>query len=133
MVEPWRGRAVLVDAHDRGIDRRDPVKVPALMRERLDPLQHPSPDPGLSPPPVEVLVDRVQFPNRSGTSRHGAPVRTRHAVAATTVRRSTGGLPVDFPFGNNGPIADRAASEITSRDTTQDWPATRQNGFSNTP
>lgn len=58
-----------------------------------------------------------QFPNRSGMSRHGAPVRNRHAVASTTVCRSTGGRPVDFAEGNNGPITAHASSEITSRDT----------------
>ena len=59
-----------------------------------------------------------QFPNRSGRSRHGAPVRNRHAVASTTVRRSTGGRPVAFTAGNRGPSTTHASSEITSRDTS---------------
>lgn len=74
-----------------------------------------------------------QFPNRSGTSRHGAPVRNRQAVASTTVRRATGGRPVAFTLGNNGPITAQASSEITSRDTTQDSPCNHRNTFSNTP
>jgi hypothetical protein len=73
-----------------------------------------------------------QLPNRSGTSRHGAPVRNRQAAASTTVSRSTGGRPVAFTFGNNGPItAHASSSEITSRNTIQDSPASHQNSISN--
>ncbi|GGO67580.1 hypothetical protein GCM10010910_29670 [Microbacterium nanhaiense] len=73
-----------------------------------------------------------QFPNRSGTSRHGAPVRYRYAVASTTARRSTGGRPVAFGTGNNGPITAQVSSEISVRDTPQAWPAHRRSPFSNT-
>ena len=38
-------------------------------------------------------------------------------VSMTTVRRSTGGRPVDFTFANNGPITAQASSETTSRET----------------
>ncbi|VWX50178.1 hypothetical protein MICRO116_980004 [Micrococcus sp. 116] len=74
-----------------------------------------------------------QFPNRSGRSRHGAPVRKRHAVASTTARRSTGGRPVDFGAGNSGPITAQTSSEMTSRDTPQDWRTQSLKPFSNTP
>jgi hypothetical protein len=76
---------------------------------------------------------RFQFPNRSGRSRHGAPVRYRHTVASTTPRRSTGGRPVAFTGGNNEPITAQASSETTSRDTTQDFPIDHRSSFSNTP
>lgn len=66
-------------------------------------------DPAPAMNPVLLTMKRAM--------RHGAPVRNRHAVASTTVRRSTGGRPVDFTFGDNGPITARASSEITSRDT----------------
>ena len=49
------------------------------------------------------------------------------------VRRSTGGLPVDFAAGSSGPITAQASSEITSRDTDQASLAKRRHGFSNTP
>ena len=45
-------------------------------------------------------------------------MRNREAAASTTMRRSTGGRPVAFAAGNNGPITPHASSEITSRDTT---------------
>ena len=44
-----------------------------------------------------------------GRSRHGAPVRNRHAVASTTMRRSTGGRPVAFTAGHSGTQRDTAA------------------------
>lgn len=59
-----------------------------------------------------------QFPNRSGVSHHGAPVRKCQAVASTTRRRSTGGRPVSAAAGNTGPITAHTPSEITSRDTS---------------
>lgn len=60
-------------------------------------------------PSVDSTVVRVH--------QHGAPVRNYHAAASTTVRRSTGGRPVDFAVEKSGPITAHASSEITSRDT----------------
>lgn len=60
---------MLVYAHDRGIDRHDPVQVAGPLRERLCLLQHLRPNAQLGPS-IEVFVDRVPVPE---SPRHIAP------------------------------------------------------------
>ena len=49
---------MLVDAHDRGVDRRNPVDLAYLVGYRLDLLEHARPGPGIGPP-VEVPATRA--------------------------------------------------------------------------
>src|SRR5699024_10212609 len=72
-------------------------------------------------------------PNLSWSSRQGEPVLYRQAAASTTLRGSTGGLPVDFASGNNGPITAQVSSDISLRATRTDSPTTDAPPFSNTP
>ena len=80
-------------AHDRGIDRRDPVQLSTLMSERLHLLQDTGPD-TLFGPPVEVLVDRVPVPKPLGHLSPGRPGTEspcgRLGHRATIHRRSAG-------------------------------------------
>lgn len=50
---------MLMHAHDRGVDRRDPIQITGLLRERLRLLQHPRPHALLGPPvgSAEGLVE----------------------------------------------------------------------------
>src|SRR5699024_1111465 len=49
---------MLMHAHDRRVDRGDPVQLPALVSQRLHRLEHSGPD-ALRGPPGEVLIARV--------------------------------------------------------------------------
>ena len=73
-------------------------------------------------------------PNRSGTSRHGDPVRNRHATASTTNRWSIHGRDRPVVRGSNGSITAHASSETTSRScTTSASPKAAENVLINTP
>src|SRR6266540_2586273 len=56
---------MLVNTHDGGVDRRDPVKVPGLLGDGLHLLQQSRPD-ALLGPAIEVLEDRVPVPESLG-------------------------------------------------------------------
>ena len=59
---------------------------------------------------LKFLSTVLQFLNRSGRSRHRAPVRKYYAVASTHVRRSAGSRSIDFGAGNSGLITSQTAS-----------------------
>lgn len=86
---------MLVHPHDRRADRRDPVQIAGLIRLGLHVLEPAAQTPACDHR-LKFLYSVFQFPNRSGTSRHAAPVRNRHAVASTTACASTGDRPVAF-------------------------------------
>src|SRR3954451_13539858 len=67
-------------------------------------------------------------------SRHGAPVRNRHAIPSTVVRMSIGGRPRPFGEGNNGANTAHCSSVISCR-VAMPQPCRRgvQKPFTNTP
>src|SRR5690606_16101358 len=115
---PSQGRAVLVHAHDRRVDRRHPVQLATLMRQGLHFLEHTHPD-ALLGPPVEVLVDRVPVsePLRDVPPRRTGPVppRGRLDYRTTLDRRATGCLRKREQRANHSPglIGDLSAHHIT--------------------
>lgn len=64
---------------------------------------------------------RPQGPYRSGTSRHGVPVRVRHRMPAISYRRvHIGGRPGFVPSGSSGSSRAHCASVRSPRATKQD-------------
>lgn len=116
-----------MDTSDRGIHRDHPVELAIGIRQRLHPLQHPSPHAYLRPP-VEVLVDRVPVPE---PLRHVPPRRTsteppggrlNHHTALH--RRPTTGQPRWEQRADHSPSLVR--DHITRHDTQPRRPNTEQ-------
>lgn len=89
---PGQRRAVLVDTHDRGVDRRDPVDVAALVSHRLDLLED-------APRPRPSTSGRSSC--RSCSSSRTAPAdhatAPRCETATPPPRPPCVGLPADGP------------------------------------
>ena len=97
-----RPGGVLVRPRDRGVHRHIPGDQPGRIRPRLQRGQDPRPGP-VALPAAEQPYTVSHGPYRSGTSRHGAPVRVRHRIPSISWRLvHFGGRPGFLPRGSSG-------------------------------